>query len=151
MKKNSMILLIGLSAGILLGYGGSTLLHSEKAPVAAAAEPTISSTDFVAPMATTYATELSVSKETDAVERATESTALPTGMTADTTAVKSETAFATTGESVSPVREEYERTVYITPTGKKYHYSASCAGKNAIPTPLSEAQQKKDACKKCVK
>ena len=31
-------------------------------------------------------------------------------------------------------------TVYVTPSGKKYHYSASCAGKNARATTLSVAQ-----------
>ena len=31
-------------------------------------------------------------------------------------------------------------TVYVTPSGKKYHYSASCAGKNARATTLSAAQ-----------
>ena len=40
-------------------------------------------------------------------------------------------------------------TVYTTPTGKKYHCSNSCAGKNAIPTPLSEAKKYYEPCKKC--
>ena len=31
-------------------------------------------------------------------------------------------------------------TVCVTPSGKKYHYSASCAGKNARATTLSAAQ-----------
>ena len=39
--------------------------------------------------------------------------------------------------------------VYITPTGKKYHYSKSCAGKNAIATTLSKAKQSYGPCKKC--
>ena len=42
-------------------------------------------------------------------------------------------------------------TVYITPTGKKYHYSRSCAGKNAIKTTLSQAKKYHDPCKKCAK
>lgn len=41
--------------------------------------------------------------------------------------------------------------VYITPSGKKYHYSASCAGKNAIATTLDEASKTHEPCKKCVK
>ncbi len=41
-------------------------------------------------------------------------------------------------------------TVYVTPTGKKYHYSASCAGKNARATTLSAALASgKSACAKC--
>lgn len=43
------------------------------------------------------------------------------------------------------------RTVYTTPTGKKYHYSQSCAGKNAIPTTEETAKASYGACKKCVK
>ena len=43
-------------------------------------------------------------------------------------------------------------TVYVTPKGKKYHYSASCAGKNARATTLSEAQASgKGPCSKCAR
>lgn len=41
-------------------------------------------------------------------------------------------------------------TVYITPTGKRYHYEASCAGKNATPTTLSNAKSRGlTPCQKC--
>lgn len=41
-------------------------------------------------------------------------------------------------------------TVYITPTGKRYHYKASCAGKNATPTSLSNAKSRGlTPCQKC--
>lgn len=41
-------------------------------------------------------------------------------------------------------------TVYITPTGKRYHYSSSCAGKNATPTTLSDAESRGlTPCQKC--
>lgn len=42
-----------------------------------------------------------------------------------------------------------DKTVYITPTGKKYHFSKSCAGKNATPTSLEAAKRHYDPCKKC--
>ena len=43
-------------------------------------------------------------------------------------------------------------TVYVTPSGKKYHYSASCAGKNARATTLSAAQASgKGPCSKCAR
>ncbi|MCH5209529.1 MAG: hypothetical protein J1F01_01060 [Oscillospiraceae bacterium] len=43
-------------------------------------------------------------------------------------------------------------TVYITPTGVRYHYSASCAGKNARATTLSSAQASGyTPCKKCAR
>lgn len=42
------------------------------------------------------------------------------------------------------------RTVYVTPTGKRYHYRSSCAGKNARATTLSSAKSSGyTACKKC--
>ena len=45
-----------------------------------------------------------------------------------------------------------ELIVYITPTGKKYHYSSSCAGKNAIISTIDEAVElQKEPCKRCVK
>lgn len=47
----------------------------------------------------------------------------------------------------SPITSE----VYITPSGKKYHKSKSCAGKNAIPVSLEEARQTHQPCKSCAK
>ena len=41
--------------------------------------------------------------------------------------------------------------VYTTPSGKKYHMTEGCAGKNAIPGVLEEVKAKYDPCKKCVK
>lgn len=41
------------------------------------------------------------------------------------------------------------KVVYTTPTGRKYHYSAACAGDNAEPTTLIDAEGLYDACKKC--
>lgn len=40
-------------------------------------------------------------------------------------------------------------TVYTTPTGKKYHYSAACAGKNAIAHDLDDVSGSYGPCKKC--
>lgn len=43
-----------------------------------------------------------------------------------------------------------ETVVYITPSGKCYHYKQSCAGKNAIKTTLDKCKGKRP-CKKCVR
>ena len=43
-----------------------------------------------------------------------------------------------------------DRIVYITPTGKKYHYDQQCAGKNAIPINLDEAMRSHGPCGTCV-
>lgn len=40
--------------------------------------------------------------------------------------------------------------VYITPSGKRYHYSKSCAGKNATKTTYAKAKQTRTPCKTCV-
>lgn len=42
-----------------------------------------------------------------------------------------------------------DKTVYITPTGKRYHYSKSCAGKNAMKRNLSDVKGAYSPCKKC--
>lgn len=57
------------------------------------------------------------------------------------------------GGSYSPSSgSTYTGTVYITPTGSKYHYRASCAGRNAISTSLSSAISRGyDPCKKCAR
>ena len=46
--------------------------------------------------------------------------------------------------------EQKKITVYITPTGERYHYRPTCAGKNAKEIKLFEAQKKYTPCKKCV-
>lgn len=43
-----------------------------------------------------------------------------------------------------------DRVVYVTKTGKKYHYSKSCAGQTATEIKLSEARLTKEPCKSCV-
>ena len=43
-----------------------------------------------------------------------------------------------------------DRIVYITPTGKKYHYDKECAGKNAIPKNLDEVTGAYGPCGTCV-
>lgn len=46
--------------------------------------------------------------------------------------------------------EELSTIVYITPTGKRYHYSKSCAGKNASETTKTKAEKLGlTGCKKC--
>ncbi len=52
----------------------------------------------------------------------------------------------------SPVDDtpvDNSRTVYVTPYGKKYHYSKSCAGSNASETTEDSARGIYDPCKKC--
>lgn len=57
---------------------------------------------------------------------------------------------ASSGNSGSS--SNYTGTVYITPTGKRYHYLSSCAGKNATPTTLSNAKSRGlTPCNKCAK
>ena len=42
--------------------------------------------------------------------------------------------------------------VYVTPTGEKYHFSADCAGENAITTTLYDAEADEyDPCGKCAR
>lgn len=54
---------------------------------------------------------------------------------------------ATTEEQ--PTEQKSGITVYITPTGEKYHYSKSCAGKNAKERDLEDVRGSYEPCKKC--
>lgn len=46
--------------------------------------------------------------------------------------------------------KDTSRTVYVTPYGEKYHYSAACAGSNATATTENKAARSgKERCKKC--
>ena len=60
-------------------------------------------------------------------------------------------SFMFTGcEQTEQVPDE-SRIVYVTPTGKCYHYSSSCAGNNSYSIHLNEAMKYYNPCKKCVK
>ena len=46
--------------------------------------------------------------------------------------------------------ETSSKTVYITPSGKRWHLNENCAGKNAMATTLEKAEEKSlTPCKKC--
>lgn len=50
-----------------------------------------------------------------------------------------------------PVESKIIRTIYITPTGQRYHYSKNCAGHNATEVTLKQAEGLgKTPCKNCV-
>ncbi len=59
---------------------------------------------------------------------------------------------ATSNSKTPAAKPTNDGTVYITPTGKRYHLSPTCGGKNSTPTTLEEAL---DAgltpCGKCAK
>ena len=50
---------------------------------------------------------------------------------------QSETGNKTTTKTANKTTDN--GTVYITPTGKRYHFSATCGGKNSTAVPLEEA------------
>lgn len=43
------------------------------------------------------------------------------------------------------------KTVYITPSGQRYHIKATCAGANAIETDIDSAKKNYTACQRCAK
>ncbi len=53
-------------------------------------------------------------------------------------------------EVTTTENKEKSRTVYITPTGKRYHFSSTCGGKNSFDVTLDEAENRGlTPCKKC--
>ena len=54
-------------------------------------------------------------------------------------------------QCTSSENEYQSKTVYITPTGKRYHLSSTCGGKNSTPASLADAIQiyNLTPCKKC--
>lgn len=53
-------------------------------------------------------------------------------------------------QAQSEASESQGRTVYITPTGKRYHYDNNCNGRTYIPSTMDEALAKGlTPCKKC--
>lgn len=58
----------------------------------------------------------------------------------------------TTQQATFSSGSNYSGTVYITPTGKRYHFLTSCGGKNSKATTLSDAKSRGlTPCNKCAK
>lgn len=53
-------------------------------------------------------------------------------------------------DNETTTKKKHSRIVYTTPYGEKYHYSKSCAGKNASESELDDVKNFLDPCKKCV-
>ena len=55
-------------------------------------------------------------------------------------------------DEVSSEEEKKSRTVYITPTGERYHFRSTCGGKNSFAIELDDAiDQGYTPCKKCAR
>lgn len=65
-------------------------------------------------------------------------------------AVISQTADNTVSAETQPQQSENtdSRTVYITPSGKRYHYSSTCGGKNSYSVSINNVGDR-TPCKKC--
>ncbi len=82
------------------------------------------------------------SKSTTSSSKSTGTTSSSTNKSSSSTSKKS------TGSSSTTITDG--QTVYVTPTGKRYHLKASCAGKNATPSTVSKAKARGlTPCKKC--
>ena len=70
----------------------------------------------------------------------------------DETSSEREIIFYNSGVYVEVESSEITgRIAYDTPTGKKYHLSKECAGKNAIEVSYDEIVKIKEPCKNCAK
>lgn len=81
--------------------------------------------------------------------KSTTSSSKSTGTTSSSTnKSSSSTSKKASGSSSATITDG--QTVYVTPTGKRYHLKASCAGKNATPSTVSKAKSRGlTPCKKC--
>lgn len=82
---------------------------------------------------------------------------LPSVSSQSTAQITTTTTRNQTSTTVSPIitepttQQKISRTVYITPTGKRYHYKSTCGGKNSFAVELDQAiAQGYTPCKKCV-
>lgn len=128
---------------VLVSIVGLSLFASVFAQSSNKHEPEISnSTSSYSTVSTTLQTTTTITTQiqTSKVETTPITTAKPT----TTTKVK-QTAAET-------VRQNIGSTVYITPTGKRYHYRSTCGGKNSKSTSLDSAiNSGYTPCKKCAR
>lgn len=97
-------------------------------------------------------TELTVESTTEYITESISETTVIKTTAGITKKITEKTTVEETEKIIEEITEETTkkgRTVYITPYGEKYHYSASCAGKNAMARTLDEVKGTYDPCKKC--
>ena len=85
--------------------------------------------------------------QTDTLERTETDSTKDIVTTIDTTT--EETTGFTTTETTTNETTRKGRTVYVTPYGEKYHFSAGCAGENAMDRDYNDVKDIFDPCKKC--
>ena len=91
-------------------------------------------------------TYIPIEEETDTIT----TTEVETETENKTTTTKKATAATTTTKKETTTKQKSGITVYTTPTGKKYHYSKKCAGKNAIEKDLDDVESLYGPCGNCV-
>ena len=129
LMKKVVAFLLGVIAALSLASCGDALSGGEAA-----------STETIRPKNTMsiFADSDSDTTETAAVAETAETSAVSTTVETPAPAV----------DDPAPA-DEYSRTVYVTPTGKRYHFSHDCAGKNGRAVSIEEAQKRYTPCKKC--
>lgn len=106
-----------------------------------ASQPVVQSSTKT-PSTNAQSTGSGYSKSTTSSSKNTGTTSSGTNKSSSSTSKKS------TGSSSATITDG--QTVYVTPTGKRYHLKASCAGKNATPSTVSKAKARGlTPCKKC--
>ena len=86
-----------------------------------------------------------IEREKAAAEQAQKEAEEKAKAEAEAAKVQAQAAASTTSKS-------YGQSVYVTPTGKRYHYSPTCGGKNSTASTLSAAQARGlTPCKKCAR
>lgn len=143
LMKKVVAVLLGVIAALSLASCGDALSGGEAA-----------STETIRPKNTMsiFADRDSDTTETAAVAETVETAAVSTDVETPAPVVDapapSVDAPAPAVDDPAPA-DEYSRTVYVTPTGKRYHFSHDCAGKNGRAVSIEEAQKRYTPCKKC--
>ena len=101
---------------------------------------------------TCHLTSLGTSKAPTTTSKPSATTKPSTGTTTPSKPSTPSTTKPSTGGSTVDSSSNYTGTVYVTPTGKRYHYLQSCGGKNATPTTHQNAKSRGlTPCQKCAK
>ena len=100
---------------------------------------------------TTESTENTTKSTTTSKETITEKSTTTKKKTTTTTKKPTTTKKQTTTKKATTANPGYRDVVYITPSGKRYHVSKDCAGKNAIEKSLKDVQASYGPCQTCSK
>lgn len=153
----AVALILGIAGFVAIGLFGDSEVKSDRNSLTTTTQMTTTTEQTTTELTTTETTATTTTTTTTTITSTT-TTTVTTTTAATTTTVPETTTMApvvtdppaTNPPAADPPAENNSRIVYVTPTGKRYHYDNHCNGGSYYESTLDDALSRGlTPCKKC--